>query len=266
MTAETDRTNKPCWVCGQTSSERCSSCAKAGLDIFFCSRECQKLVWPAHRVFCGPDTANPFLLPGLSLSEAKEAKAHLSDEFLDTLNYGTAGSTLSLEKVMESFGVRKEQLAALLDLYVVKPGTSAAFKPATIQFHLALIRLVELQRSMAAATPAFYTIIQISKMIVMDLRSIYQHFERSPPTLPWLAPLLHRASIHFFLVATGFRIPQLRNEALERCTYSALRAVIQDEVKPTHPVEAKRLQDNLELGRHHREVIKQMPEFVGLSR
>jgi hypothetical protein len=38
-----------CWVCGNLTSNRCSRCTTAtpGIDIFLCSRACQKLVRPS---------------------------------------------------------------------------------------------------------------------------------------------------------------------------------------------------------------------------
>ncbi|GAA5894943.1 hypothetical protein JCM8208_000070 [Rhodotorula glutinis] len=53
----------PCLICGEPTEQRCSSCAKADVSLFFCSRDHQKLVWKAHRVVCGPGKANPFLVP-----------------------------------------------------------------------------------------------------------------------------------------------------------------------------------------------------------
>ncbi|GAA5987476.1 hypothetical protein JCM10908_001971 [Rhodotorula pacifica] len=59
-----------CLVCGASTSTRCSSCAsKSGFDLFFCSKEHQKLIWPFHRLVCG-DRAHPFRLPTFSPEEA----------------------------------------------------------------------------------------------------------------------------------------------------------------------------------------------------
>jgi len=35
---------QPCVICGEETTKRCSACAKAGLDLCFCSPEHQKLV------------------------------------------------------------------------------------------------------------------------------------------------------------------------------------------------------------------------------
>ncbi|GAA5994345.1 zinc finger MYND domain-containing protein [Rhodotorula paludigena] len=67
-----------CLVCGLHATLRCSGCAKAGIDLFFCSKEHQSLVWPTHRQVCGPGKANPFLFPFLSSDELADMMAHLN--------------------------------------------------------------------------------------------------------------------------------------------------------------------------------------------
>ncbi|GAA5871474.1 hypothetical protein JCM8547_001353 [Rhodosporidiobolus lusitaniae] len=55
---------KPRWICGELTTSVCSACASADkpMEISFCSRECQKMVWPIHKVFCGPGQDEPILL------------------------------------------------------------------------------------------------------------------------------------------------------------------------------------------------------------
>ncbi|EGU11938.1 hypothetical protein RTG_02000 [Rhodotorula toruloides ATCC 204091] len=76
-----------CLVCGTETKNRCSSCVKAGIDLFFCSPEHQKLVWPVHRSFCGPGKANPFRWPALSPEQVQAAIAEL-----DRKDYRAAGN------------------------------------------------------------------------------------------------------------------------------------------------------------------------------
>ncbi|PRQ72412.1 hypothetical protein AAT19DRAFT_16336 [Rhodotorula toruloides] len=59
-----------CLVCGNRTSKRCKSCSEqAGINLFFCSPEHQKLVWLGHRSFCGLK-AFPVIFPLLSKDEA----------------------------------------------------------------------------------------------------------------------------------------------------------------------------------------------------
>ncbi|BGP39633.1 hypothetical protein JCM10449v2_003584 [Rhodotorula kratochvilovae] len=60
---------QPCLVCDEMTKNRCSSCVKAGIDLFFCSKEHQKLVWKAHKEVCGPPFASPFTPPDLTEAE-----------------------------------------------------------------------------------------------------------------------------------------------------------------------------------------------------
>ncbi|GAA5911850.1 hypothetical protein JCM6882_005217 [Rhodosporidiobolus microsporus] len=61
-----------CCVCGTPTEKRCSGCGTAGFDLFFCSREHQKLVYFEHKKVCGPN-AKPFRFPPLSATEVEEA-------------------------------------------------------------------------------------------------------------------------------------------------------------------------------------------------
>ncbi|POY73702.1 hypothetical protein BMF94_3239 [Rhodotorula taiwanensis] len=59
-----------CLACGKEAKLRWSACAtKSHLDLFFCSKEHQQLVWPFHRLVCG-ERAHPFALPPFSQEEA----------------------------------------------------------------------------------------------------------------------------------------------------------------------------------------------------
>ncbi|GAA6039900.1 hypothetical protein JCM8097_006790 [Rhodosporidiobolus ruineniae] len=70
-------TSGSCCVCGKETTTRCQACGKAGISLFFCSSEHQKLVWFAHKQVCGPGKANPFVWPDLSQTEANEACKYL---------------------------------------------------------------------------------------------------------------------------------------------------------------------------------------------
>ncbi|KAL7338355.1 putative dentin sialophosphoprotein [Rhodotorula toruloides] len=66
----------PCEVCGATTTTNCSSCAQVGIDLFFCSRDCQKLVWCSHKFVCGTGgRAGPIKIPELSAEEIEDLKA-----------------------------------------------------------------------------------------------------------------------------------------------------------------------------------------------
>ncbi|KPV75216.1 uncharacterized protein RHOBADRAFT_43705 [Rhodotorula graminis WP1] len=60
---------QPCVVRGAQTKNRCSACARAGVDLFFCSTAHQQLVWKVHRMVCGPDKAKPLMPPPLEEDE-----------------------------------------------------------------------------------------------------------------------------------------------------------------------------------------------------
>ncbi|GAA6037249.1 hypothetical protein JCM8097_008643 [Rhodosporidiobolus ruineniae] len=70
-------TPQPCVVCFKPAVSRCAPCLARGIDLSFCSKECQKLVWSTHKRVCGgpsPIYCNPFYHPPLTRDEADEAK------------------------------------------------------------------------------------------------------------------------------------------------------------------------------------------------
>ncbi|GAA6032908.1 hypothetical protein JCM8097_000043 [Rhodosporidiobolus ruineniae] len=87
-------TTGKCCVCGQETKDRCGACAKAGFDLFFCSREHQKLVWFAHKLVCGPKS-KPFSFPPLSQDQVATVKANfLSEYYQGTEHETTVASAL----------------------------------------------------------------------------------------------------------------------------------------------------------------------------
>ncbi|GAA6014037.1 hypothetical protein JCM10207_000215 [Rhodosporidiobolus poonsookiae] len=60
-----------CCVCAIETENRCAACSAVGTDLFFCSKEHQKLVWKVHKRFCGK---GGFDLPLLEPEEAELAK------------------------------------------------------------------------------------------------------------------------------------------------------------------------------------------------
>ncbi|GAA6030934.1 hypothetical protein NBRC10512_005807 [Rhodotorula toruloides] len=70
------QTTGVCLVCGKETKNRCSACAKAGIDLFFCSPEHQKLVWFGHKLVCG-ENAFPLVLPLLSDDKLDDALRNL---------------------------------------------------------------------------------------------------------------------------------------------------------------------------------------------
>ncbi|GAA6033035.1 hypothetical protein JCM8097_000112 [Rhodosporidiobolus ruineniae] len=105
-----------CCVCGKETTQRCGACGKAGFDLFFCSREHQKLVWFAHKLVCGPKSA-PFTCPSLTAEERTEVLTHLHDKD----SYGRAETTLAEHFQLDQSDHRP--LAEKLDALEQQPKT-----------------------------------------------------------------------------------------------------------------------------------------------
>ncbi|GAA6007684.1 hypothetical protein JCM10207_004839 [Rhodosporidiobolus poonsookiae] len=93
----------PCCICGEVTTKSCSACSSAGVDLFFCSKEHQRLVWFAHKEACG---TNPFKLPPLSEEEVRFALAHADKRY--PLVEST--ETITLREQPQSSGMPLESL------------------------------------------------------------------------------------------------------------------------------------------------------------
>ncbi|BGP31556.1 hypothetical protein JCM10296v2_003328 [Rhodotorula toruloides] len=76
---------------------RCTRClAESGIDLFFCSPECQKLVWRGHKLFCGAN-AFPLVLPFLTPAEAETAIANLDKPAIPSMKRAQSATCPSLK-------------------------------------------------------------------------------------------------------------------------------------------------------------------------
>ncbi|GAA5865070.1 hypothetical protein JCM8547_007703 [Rhodosporidiobolus lusitaniae] len=105
---EADKSEGCCIACMNKTRQRCGACKEAGFDLFFCSREHQKMVWFAHHRFCEKN-AKPFWFPLFSKQEAelleaeykpviaKQLEQGMSLDWMDRLLYEDAEGRLSLQ-------------------------------------------------------------------------------------------------------------------------------------------------------------------------
>ncbi|GAA5934846.1 hypothetical protein JCM10213_007880 [Rhodosporidiobolus nylandii] len=63
--SSTATSDRECAVCAATTTSACGGC---GLPL--CSRECQKLIWVAHKRVCPPASPDAFYFPPLTADEA----------------------------------------------------------------------------------------------------------------------------------------------------------------------------------------------------
>ncbi|GAA5885660.1 hypothetical protein JCM6882_007516 [Rhodosporidiobolus microsporus] len=93
--------DQECCICGAKTNTRCSACGKAGLDIFFCSTDHQKLIWPVHKRVCSVN-ANPFRHPSLTPAAAAELKRDCLLEQIPTV----AGKEALVQMCGRTLGVQ----------------------------------------------------------------------------------------------------------------------------------------------------------------
>ncbi|KAJ8294835.1 hypothetical protein OF846_001911 [Rhodotorula toruloides] len=102
-----------CLVCGTSTTKRCKPCLEqSGIDLFFCSPDCQTLVWPGHRSFCGKN-AFPVRFPLLSKNEALDIIPNVEVPLL-RFNLGNGEEKHSLLTFFQTFlhpQVTRQELA-----------------------------------------------------------------------------------------------------------------------------------------------------------
>ncbi|GAA5893799.1 hypothetical protein JCM6882_003098 [Rhodosporidiobolus microsporus] len=102
----TDDDLPECAVCSARTFTRCSGCPDS--NVFFCSREHQKLLWPAHKHLCGASLDACYFPP---LTE-KECQALLTSD--DTETSPSSGVRSLLDKLQKE-ALWDGQLAPLLE-------------------------------------------------------------------------------------------------------------------------------------------------------
>ncbi|GAA5846253.1 hypothetical protein JCM9279_005875 [Rhodotorula babjevae] len=241
MSAEWDQT---CLVCVINTENRCSSCAKAGIDLFFCSPDHQKLVWKAHRRVCGPGKANPFMWPLLSQLEADETIEHMHETTGLFLQVGHVAK--SVAGCMHSCnGYDAEELPGLVRGLVVDTPQPAGPTATARQRFLGDIRAFEVMRQSAlpadARTPLLATCRDPMAALAFD-----EFVTASPRDLlnpePWRAKYRHIMLVRFSLVDLWRRTAGQEPPAewLDRI-FERTNDFVRAEVQPLQPRVAEKL-------------------------
>ncbi|GAA6055409.1 hypothetical protein NBRC10513_006335 [Rhodotorula toruloides] len=219
-----------CLVCGTETRNRCSSCSKAGLDLFFCSPEHQKFVWPVHRYFCGPGKANSWIWPALSPNEVEAAL-----EILHTsLGPYTDGrwNTKTLAEGLKAMSGGIEQPDAILKGYVEPVNEPDAIDSAiaymTRHFHHALLHSFE--------PPSTKPSPDMSPLLTIT--DIANPLEISVDAGGWRTPFLHQVSV----IAAGLHSrapPPDYNDKLRQHVLPSLVKLLQATLLPEDSEKAR---------------------------
>ncbi|BGO91089.1 hypothetical protein NBRC10512_005819 [Rhodotorula toruloides] len=182
-----------CLVCGKETKNRCSSCAKAGIDLFFCSPEHQKLVWHVHRLFCGPGKANPWRWPLLSPDEVQAAIATL-----DLVSVTHSESKTLADQLLRIYNEPRERLPDIIRSLSGPTGLPLDYETsalACVRMHAHFVRGNNLKNDgILKPSPP------LEILTSLRLSSFLYCFRDDPP--PWVTGYLHRLSI-FVALLTG---------------------------------------------------------------
>ncbi|GAA6055418.1 hypothetical protein NBRC10513_006338 [Rhodotorula toruloides] len=129
-----------CLVCGTETKNRCSRCLEAGLDLFFCSPEHQKLVWFGHKLVCG-ENAFPFVLPLLSADELDVALRDLDKPMLDAFGSVTDVKVSALFSAKVCTGKSREEIVSAMRYASTTASPHAPVRDRSTQLTLIFARL-----------------------------------------------------------------------------------------------------------------------------
>ncbi|GAA5846255.1 hypothetical protein JCM9279_005877 [Rhodotorula babjevae] len=239
MSAEWDKT---CLVCGVKTENRCSSCAKAGIDLFFCSPDYQKLVCKAYRRVCGPGKADPFMWPLLSQLEADEIIEHMHDSTGLYAQPTVLGNSLA-GAMHTSSGLEPEEIAACARALTAGVADDKGDTLMALQSVLGDFRALDVTRQTrtqadekASLVPYHSPIATLSFDEVTSGRP-----DRLNPE-PWRTKFRHLSLVNASLLGlwdrTAGQEPPV--EWLER-SIERLNNYVRIEIEPTHPHVAKKL-------------------------
>ncbi|GAA5914388.1 hypothetical protein JCM8208_002832 [Rhodotorula glutinis] len=234
--------DKTCLVCCAKTENRCSSCAKAGIDLFFCSPDHQKLVWKAHRRVCGPGKANPFTWPLLSQLEADEIIEHMHESTGIFADPG-AGAKSVAGAMHACEGFKPEELPAFIHGLTVDLSTFPEAVTSAQQLFLGTIRAYEVMRQ--ATTPADVKRVIVSCRDPMAALALDEVSTARPDSVnlePWRTKYRHFVLVQFALLdlwdRTAGQAPSV--EWLVRIV-ERLNDFVSTEVEPLHPRVAAKL-------------------------
>ncbi|GAA6029798.1 hypothetical protein JCM8097_001055 [Rhodosporidiobolus ruineniae] len=89
-----------CAVCDKEATQRCSGCSGRGFDLFVCSKEHLKLIWPIHSTQCRSKSA-AFVAPPLEETAFHLIKAQLNETLSDCPSISAYTSAMGLGEADE---------------------------------------------------------------------------------------------------------------------------------------------------------------------
>ncbi|GAA5871548.1 hypothetical protein JCM8547_001369 [Rhodosporidiobolus lusitaniae] len=246
-----DNVEKPCWVCGKTTTSVCGACASADkpMEISFCSRECQKLVWPMHKHFCGPGKTNPFTLPPLSKEEADEALKHAHTMYQFGKSKDSLRWRISWVFQARVLASRCRSFSSICKSRPVSPKTPM------MQAMLGDIRFSEWQR-LRSANPKLGRLESVSatlQQIGMSLPSDGDEVTLTRPDFPCpglFTAALHRLSFVHYLIAESWHRDKGDAQYLDAFRYNTIALEEQaKEVKQFLPDQGDKLESSARLAK-----------------
>ncbi|BGP31581.1 hypothetical protein JCM10296v2_003353 [Rhodotorula toruloides] len=179
-----------CLVCGEETTKLCLKCLGAGIDLFFCSPEHQKLIWRDHHRVCGRPLG-PHARPWLSKQEALEAVANM-----DVPRRLMDGKTASLIEFLNEAGCATPFIVT--HIYRLTEAHEHPYDSYTSHAALVGIRMLELRRKCLAGD--LNEVLGTIDTFQLTSELLYQLWPSMPTNKVWYAGANHRLVIFVSLL------------------------------------------------------------------
>ncbi|GAA5902551.1 hypothetical protein JCM6882_009314 [Rhodosporidiobolus microsporus] len=239
----TNKSKEPCWICGELTTTRCGACEEAGIDIFFCSREHQKLVWPVHKLVCGPGKANPFVWPAFFPEELAILRAELDVCFRPRSTVGPSNPS-AREWLAFALKVPVDTVQSIttlcINLMSVPGPQQAAFQQTS-----AAIRSTECHRFVVNCSAELDPPLLPKPLLALQYAALFLwHFldyslYLSPPS--WFSSTHHRILIFSYLYWRAVAHGEQSFVEYARHSGTVAQAVVQDGLGSTNAERGERL-------------------------
>ncbi|GAA6014035.1 hypothetical protein JCM10207_000214 [Rhodosporidiobolus poonsookiae] len=175
-----------CCVCAIETENRCAACSAVGTDLFFCSKEHQKLVWKVHKRFCGKASFEQTLLEREEAEHAKRTAHTFTDSGNHTLASIFSRSYSEIDAATQGSGVMSSRTPFQLrgDALLIRSmlGRDASYqKPDPLLGPLSLLARFEAELQLVLKRDAEFQPVS---------------------ELPWYSPLMHQLAVTFAIASS----------------------------------------------------------------
>ncbi|GAA5880627.1 hypothetical protein JCM1840_002274 [Sporobolomyces johnsonii] len=204
-----------CTICDNKTSNRCSGCRL----VYFCSRDCQRLLWPTHKAQCGRDPTR-FHLPALQEDEAQALSQINHLQFHEDFVKPTMGTPMEYLEMKGLYSDTWPELVnvLLLDQTCPIPEPKRSIILITLRHHLGLhLSFISPLHSVASSAYQLLSLRYFDIAMTPHVESNPSIFGTDPFTsalLPWFRQALVFETLRAHTMATESIPPEVTRQLI----------------------------------------------------